>query len=91
MNFNNDNMPTCCEAPIEPHGLTLTELMGIADCMGDDALGKAVRISNHLFGETTSGSEKKESKCYCEVMKKHCNTLEKLNSALSQIIDLLGC
>ena len=91
MNLCANDMPVCTTEPKEAEIVTLTELMGVANCMGDDALGKAVRIGNHLFGETTSGCEKKESKCYCEVMKEHCYTLEKLNSALSKIIDLLGC
>ena len=89
---NYENMTPCCEANAIPQQIeTLSEMMGVAKNMGDDALIKIKQIKNHLFGEELNGIEKRESKCYRDVMQEHCKTLDRLNYELNQLANLLGC
>lgn len=89
---NYENMTPCCEAnTIPPQTKTLTEIMGMAKNMGDDALIKIMRIKNHLFGEGLNGIEKNEAKCYRDAMQEHLKTLDVLNYELECLANLLGC
>lgn len=89
MNFNENNIPIC-DAQTMPQE-TLSELMGVAKNMGEDALEKVERISNHLFGKGLNGIEKGEAKCYKDALLQHCKILDNLNYELNNLANLLGC
>ena len=88
MNFNEANMCPVEETPIPQ--ATLSELMGNAKGMGEDAFVMAKTISSHLFGEELNGIEKSEVNCHRDVLQRHCKTLEMLCCELDKIVCLLG-
>lgn len=89
---NYENITPCSEANAIPQQIeTLSEMMGMAKNMGEDALIKIMQIENHLFGEGLNGIEKSEAKCYRDAMQEHLKTLDRLNCELNCLANLLGC
>lgn len=91
MNLYENNIPACDAEAMPQQIETLSEMMGMAKNMGDDALIKIMRIKNHLFGEVSNGIEKNEAKCYRDTMQEHLKTLDGLNYELNFLANLLGC
>lgn len=93
MNNCEINMGYCNAMPEPVSRAPMSEMLGMADCMGKDALELTKVIHAFLCGNATEGCgvEKKVHSCYTEKMEGHCEDLRVLVDVLHELCNVLGC
>lgn len=94
MNNTNFKTTSIADFPIEekqPMVKPLSEMMGEANRMLDEALQMAYAINSHMFGKGEPNIEKPcDPECYRDAMNIHVMNLQKLCGELSKIMISIG-
>ena len=93
MNNTNYAIANIPDFPVEEKPMIepLSQMMGRANNLLEEALQMAYRVNDHMFGKGEPNNEKPcEPKCYRDVMEMHNINLERLCKELSQIMAYIG-